>query len=60
MLSTNNILKWSDSFTQIVVSNTSYVRLVRYLVTNLLLEHKEMVEEVTFTAPEVICKAEAG
>ena len=57
---TDDILQWSDSLAQVVVSDTSHIRLVTDLVTNLLLIHQEVVEKVTVAAPEIVGQTETS
>ena len=59
-VSTDDIVQGSDSLAQVVVSDTSHLRLVTDLVANLFLVHQEMVEKVTLAAPEVVGETEAG
>ena len=60
LVSTDHILQGGHSLAQKVVSNTSDVLLVLNHCPQPLLEHTQMIEEVTLTTPEVVSEAEAG
>ena len=60
LVSTDHILQGSDSLAQEMVSHTSDVLPVLNHSAQPLLEHGQVIEEVTFAAPEVVGEAEVA